>query len=261
MAIKTDGTLWAIGGYNYQGQLGLNADTGTFVGKSSPIQVGALTDWLRIVSGGYHCLAVKTNGTLWSWGYNNGTLGLGNTTNRSSPVQVGGDTTWSTISAGVYHSLAVKSNGTMWAWGENASNGRLGLGDTTDRLTPTQIGGLTTWSTVSAGRYYGIAVKTDGTMWAWGSNNNGQLGLGNTTDRSSPVQVGALTNWLSVAGGDNTLFGIKTDGTLWSSGHNNNGQLGDGTTTNRSSPIQVGALTTWSSVASKSTHVMAFASV
>jgi alpha-tubulin suppressor-like RCC1 family protein len=98
-------------------------------------------------------------------------------------------------------------------------------------------------------------------MWAWGSNNNGQLGLGNTTDRSSPVQVGALTNWLSVAGGDNTLFGIKTDGTLWSSGHNNNGQLGDGTTTNRSSPIQVGALTTWSSVASKSTHVMAFASV
>jgi len=77
----------------------------------------------------------------------------------------------------------------------------LGLGDTTNRSSPVQVGGLTTWLTVSAGNYYSLATKTDGTLWSWGRNTNGRLGLGDITNRSSPVQVGALTTWLTLSTG------------------------------------------------------------
>ncbi len=101
---------------------------------------------------------------------------------------------------------------------------------------------------------YTIAIKTDGTLWAWGFNIVGNLGLGDTANRSSPVQVGALTTWASTACGSNHTLAIKTDGTLWAWGQNNEGQLGLGNTTDRSSPVQVGALTTWYSTAAKSTQ-------
>ena len=77
----------------------------------------------------------------------------------------------------------------------------LGLGNTTNYSSPKQIGGLTSWAQVANGFYASIAVKTDGTLWSWGSNTYGQLGLSDTTSRSSPVQAGALTTWLKVASG------------------------------------------------------------
>ena len=89
----------------------------------------------------------------------------------------------------------------MWSWGFN-SDGRLGLVDTTSRSSPVQIGALTTWSSVTAGEYFSMAIKTDGTMWSWGGNSYGQLGVGDTTNRSSPVQIGDLTTWLSVTAGN-----------------------------------------------------------
>ena len=88
----------------------------------------------------------------------------------------------------------------LWAWGYNTS-GELGLGNTTNRSSPVQVGALTTWLSIAAGDYYSMAIKTDGTMWSWGGNDAGRLGLGDTTNQSSPVQVGSLTNWYSVAGG------------------------------------------------------------
>jgi alpha-tubulin suppressor-like RCC1 family protein len=97
----------------------------------------------------------------------------------------------------------------------------------------------------ASGNYSSYAVKTDGTLWAWGDGGNGQLGQGNTTTYSSPVQVGALTTWSTVGGGRNHALAIKTDGTLWVWGSNGYGQLGQGNTTDYSSPVQVGALTTW----------------
>ena len=92
-----------------------------------------------------------------------------------------------------------------------------------------------------------MAVKTDGTLWAWGANLNGRLGTGNTTNYSSPVQIGLLTDWKQVSSGGSHTVAVKTNGTLWAWGLNSEGRLGSGNTTTYSSPVQIGALTNWSS--------------
>ena len=188
---------------------------------------------------------------LWSWGCNeSGQLGLGNTTIRSSPVQVGALTTWSNVFGGAAgEGFATKTDGTLWAWGNN-NQGQLGLGNTTSRSSPVQVGALTDWSDakISSSLSSTLAVKSNGTLWAWGWGGYGSLGQGNTTSRSSPVQVGALTTWAEVSVGFGNVLAVKTDGTLWSWGFGVEGGLGQGNTTNRSSPVQVGALTNWSKV-------------
>jgi hypothetical protein len=245
LAIKTDGTLWAWG-YNNYGQLG----NGNRTNYSSPIQIGALTNWLQ-VSGCYrHSLAVKTDGTLWAWGQNSsGQLGLGNTTNYSSPKQVGSLTYWLFAVASNYtgSSLVIKNDGTLWSWGYNGF-GQLGLGNRTSYSSPKQIGVLTNWSKLASGAMDPgsvLAVKTDGTLWAWGHNQYGNLGFGNANYYSSPKQVGSLTNWLTVSAGYQTSSAVKTNGTLWTWGRGGNGVLGQGTNANVNSPVQVGALNTW----------------
>ena len=246
--------VWGFG-YNGYGQIG----DGTTTNRSSPVQVGALTNWSKIApqSDGY--IAVKSDGTLWAWGRNTyGALGLGDTTNRSSPVQVGALTTWVEVGATKFGGFAIKTDGTLWAWGLNTA-GELGIGDITNRSSPVQVGALTDWYKVDGGNAFAVAIKTDGTLWAWGRNDNGRLGDGTTTGRSSPVQIGSLTNWSSLGKLQSceSCRAIKTDGTLWAWGGNPSGALGLGDTTNRSSPVQVGALTTWLEVAAGYNHTLA----
>jgi len=249
LATKTDGSLWAWG-YNGQGRLGLGNNSGT-TSYSSPAQVGTLTNWL-IASAGYnHAVAIKTDGTLWTWGLNSsGQLGLGNTTSYSSPKQVGNLTNWSNAIGRQTHNLAIKTDGTLWAWGWNL--GALGLGNTTNYSSPVQVGSGTNWSKISTNTYVSFAIKTDGTLWSWGQNNFGQLGQGTSSATmlySSPKQVGALTTWSRVSNGIYNTVAIRTDGTLWAWGRNLYGELGLGNITNYSSPRQVGALTYWINVA------------
>jgi len=237
--------------------------TGLSAGQSYTVTVSATNAYgpSGMSAASNSAVATKYSGQLWMWGRNTyGQLGDSSTTNRSSPVQVGALTTWVQMAGGRYNSAGIKSDGTLWCWGRNY-HGALGQGDTTDRSSPTQVGALTTWAQVGTDEGSGgftMAVKTDGTLWAWGWNNYGQLCLGDTSDRSSPVQVGALTDWLSIAGGHYNIVAVKTDGTLWTCGYNNKGQLAQGNITNRSSPVQVGALTNWSKITAGSAHLAAF---
>ncbi len=254
-ATKTNGTLWTWGN-NASGSLGL----GDLTHRSSPVQVGALTDWYTVATGGDRlssdtagCLAIKTNGTLWAWGSNSlGKLGLGDTTDRSSPVQVGALTDWKQISCGDNHCLAIKTDGTLWAWGDN-TYGQLGLGDTTHRSSPVQVGSLTNWKFIAAGGTVSAAITNTNSLFMWGYNLDGQLALGDTTHRSSPVQVGASTDWKQIDVSSGNVHAIRTNGTLWAWGNGGQGSvynLGLGAvSTHRSSPVQVGALTNWKQVA------------
>ena len=254
-AIKTDGTLWTWGFTSNPsgvdvGSLGDN----TTVNKSSPVQtIAGGTNWKQ-VSANQNMAAIKTDGTLWVWGYNLwGNLGIGTSgsgTNKSSPVQtVAGGTNWKQVSAGGNTTAAIKTDGTLWVWGYNYS-GQLGDGTTVDKSSPVQtVAGGTTWKQVSTGGNNTAAIKTDGTLWIWGYNNVGQLGNGTTVDKSSPVQtVSGGTTWKQVSAGGGTAA-IKTDGTLWMWGDNEYGQIGDGTTVDKSSPVQtVAGGTNWKQV-------------
>jgi len=257
LAVKTDGTLWGWG-RNSKGYLGLGDTTV----RSSPVQVGSLTDWDSVSAGQDHTLAVKTDGTLWAWGNNqNRKLGIGIGDDKSSPVQVQTDTDWASCCAasaalGAF-SLAIKTNGTIWGWGRN-NFGQLGTGNVQQESSPVQIGSSTDWASINAGASDSFATKTDGSLWAIGGFNAfGDLGQGDTIQRSSPVQIGGLTDWASVSGGSNAALAVKTDGTLWAWGGNGQGYLGDGTTVKRSSPVQIGSLTDWSEVEFRTNHTLA----
>ena len=255
--IQSNGTLW-VAGYNGYGQLGVNTST---LAISSLVQVGSLSVWTQVALGIYHMLALQSNGTLWSCGYNNyGQLGLGNRTNRSSPVQVGASSNWAQIYSNQYYSLAIQSNGTLWGWGLN-SYGELGQNNQTNYSSPSQVGSLSTWSQASCGHNSSLAIKTDATLWSWGLNTYGQLGNNSTNNISSPIQIALTpTRFTQVSCGYNYYsLGIQSPGTLWSWGSNSYGQLGVNTdgTNNTSSPVQVGVVNYWTQIAAGNAHWLA----
>ena len=252
-AIKTDGTLWCWGSGAY-GQCGNNTSTL----QQSPVQTVSGGNLWKTVSTGYGAnFAIKTDGTLWCWGYNsNGNLGDNTRTWRSSPIQtVSGGTNWESVSAGGNTVGAIKTDGTLWMWGSN-SYGAIGNNanpaGTGAYSSPVQtVSGGTNWKQVSVGEGNTAAIKTDGTLWTWGRNGQGQLGVNDITHRSSPVQtIASGTNWRQASPKSYlACSAIKTDGTLWTWGYNNYGQLGDNTLIHRSSPVQtVAGGTNWKQV-------------
>jgi len=190
---------------------------------------------------------------IWAWGNNNyGNLGDNTTCCRHVPAPIlDGSAGWSQISGAQNHSFAIKTDGTMWAWG-SGNGGKLGNNTETNRSSPVLvIGGFADWCQASGGNQNTLAVRTNGTAWAWGCNGSGQLGNGTTTAHSSPVSViGGFTNWRQVSSGDTShSLGVRQNGSAWAWGYNNSGRLGDNTTTNRSSPVSVvGGFTDWCQV-------------
>ena len=240
-AIKTDGTLW-VWGRNLNGFLGIDV-AGDTNNRTTPVTTFAGgTNWKQVDCGGSVAAAIKTDGTLWTWGQNNpfGNLGVNDANNRCTPVTTfAGGTNWKQVSCNQNNTAAIKTDGTLWTWGYNAS-GQLGVNDTNTRCTPvTTFAGGTNWKQVAACGSYTAAVKTDGTLWTWGGNTHGGLGVNDTNTRCTPVTtfVGG-TNWkqVDVSGFQHTAA-IKTDGTLWTWGRNSYGQLGINNTDKRCTPV------------------------
>jgi alpha-tubulin suppressor-like RCC1 family protein len=246
LALKNDGTVLAWG-LNQDGELG----DGTNTDSSTPVEVndpndpsGYLTGVSAIAAGGAHSLALKSDGSVWAWGSNfSGQLGDGTTTDSSNkPVKVANLSGVEAISGGgaPSYNLALKDDGTVWAWGDNTASqgsrigGQLGDDEISSSNTPLQVsdlpGGI---DAIAAGAEHGLALKDDGTVWAWGYNFFGQLGNGTTTDSSSskPVQVSELVGIKAIAAGGSFSLALKDDGTVWAWGDNRFGQLGDGTFT------------------------------
>jgi alpha-tubulin suppressor-like RCC1 family protein len=261
--IVYNNSAWAWG-YNDRGQLGDN----TTVNKSSPISViGGFTDWCQISAGFCRTsLGVRQNGTAWGWGDNDtfGQLGDNSTVNKSSPVSVvGGFTDWCQVSSGNLHSLGVRTNGTAWAWGQN---NRGQLGDNTGgpgvlKSSPVSVvGGFTNWCQISAGVEQSLAVRTNGTAWAWGSGYRGQLGDNTTASKSSPVSVvGGFTDWCQVSAGSDFSLGVRQNGTAWAWGRGSLGVLGNNYTgADQQSPVSViGGFTDWCQISAGTNHSVA----
>jgi alpha-tubulin suppressor-like RCC1 family protein len=239
------------------GRLGNN----NTIDRSSPVSVvGGFTDWCQLSAGTCHSLGVRCNGSAWAWGLNTcGRLGDDTAVSRSSPVSVvGGFTDWCDIRAGGGHSLGVRQNGTVWAWGAG-SDGRLGDNTIVSKSSPVSVvGGFTDWYRVSAGANHSLAVRRNGTAWAWGYNNCGRLGDNTTTNRSSPVSVvGGFTDWCQLSAGLSHSLGVRQNGTAWAWGQNCS-TLGDNSLLARSSPVSVvGGFTDWCQVSAGWCHSLA----
>jgi hypothetical protein len=161
------------------------------------------------------------------------------------------------LATGQAHSLALRSDGTVWAWGDDSS-GQLGDGKTSGTdAHPAKVPGLSSIIAISAGETYSLAARSDGTVWAWGSNEFGNLGDGSTTPRPSSVQVSGLTGVTKVAAANALSVALKSDGTVWAWGFNDSGQLGNGSRKDSPVPVQVQGLSGMVAVAASGEHALA----
>jgi RHS repeat-associated protein len=213
---------------------------------------------VAVAAGDGHSLALRGDGTVWTWGANfDGQLGDGTTTERHAPVQAAGGLTGITsIAAGANHSLAVKSDGSVWGWGNN-DDGELGIGNTTRQSAPTQMATLSNATAVAGGDFHSLVLQRDGTVWGTGNNSTGQLGDGTTTNHSSPIQTaGGLSGIVAVSAGSYHSLALKNDGTVWTWGANWQGQLGGWSNVNQSLPIQAWNLQGQGAVSTSKEHAL-----
>lgn len=181
--------------------------------------------WKSVNTGDGTTYAIDKDGSLWSFGWNeSGQMGIDDKTQKISvPTQVGTDKDWAMTNAGQAYGFFIKNDGTLWAAGDN-TNGVSGVGDgATSHKVPTQVGKDSNWKTVSCSRFFGhtaSAIKTDGTLWAWGDGRSGQLGIGSYSSKTIPTQVGTDNDWAQVSLGNEFTIALKTDGTLWGWGVN-----------------------------------------
>jgi alpha-tubulin suppressor-like RCC1 family protein len=227
IALTSDGTVWASGN-NASAELG----DGTIINRSLPTEVPGLSGVTVAIAGGRFSLALKVDGTVWAWGSTNGgvlanslisnssTQVTFNAYASSSPNQISGLTGIVAIAPGWDHALAIKSGGSVWSWGANYY-GELGNGTVSGSGGPAQVPGLSSIVAIAAGgQGQSFAIKSDGSLWAWGKNDLGQLGDGTKANRSSPILVSGLNNVVSVAADWSATLAVCSDGSVWQWGNN-----------------------------------------
>jgi alpha-tubulin suppressor-like RCC1 family protein len=264
VGVAADGSV-AAWGANANAQIG----DGTHTDRSAPTNVLAAgcvwpapraprgeTD--RVTCEYLHSLVVRSEGSLYSWGdATEGQVGDGTFTDRPSPVPVGPAFVWRSAVAGGFFSVALRHDGSLYTWGAN-NYGQLGLGgvDYAHKASPQRVGSANDWVAAAAGMYHVLALKANGTLWAWGYNFDGQLGIGNRTSTNVPTQVGSATDWVAISAGGYASHGIRADGSLYSWGNNGFGQLGLGDQTLRTTPTRVGSANTWVGVSGGGNHTL-----
>lgn len=242
LILASDGSLWTWGS-DFLGWpvLGL-AD-----GANSSMRlrrIGKETNWVSVSAGEGFNLALKLDGTLWTWGES---VEVRNARLREikTPTLAAPDNDWKQATAGGMHIVALKTNGTLWAWGNNWT-GSVGISVTNGSSTPVQIGSDTNWIRVWTGIAESVAMKSDHTLWYWGENPDPAVKMG-TGQISSPMQVSPDTNWVDVGFGPWTVFAIKSDGTLWSWGWCAESFTGAKDASQNSVPMRVGTNSDWRS--------------
>lgn len=244
MALLADGTVKTWGN-NSSGELG----NGTVGGMSSSVvTVSGLSRTLAIAAEFFSSSALRADGSVWVWGENtHGELGdptLSTSTPVPTPRRVPSLSGVSAIAGGAHSIAAIKATGSVKSFGSNA-NGELGLGQTSTQLASSNIplaivplapAVLPPFKAVSSSSsMHRLALASDGSVWAWGSNQYGELG--NTgPDSPNPVKVNGISDIIAVYAGDYDSMALRADGTLWAWGSNVVGNLGNGTTSTTPNP-------------------------
>ena len=250
-AIKPNGEAWSWGNNTY-GQLGRV----TGASDNTPAQVTDLSGVVSLSLGEYHTLVLREDGSVRAFGRDDhGQLGDGpdDSSGTNSNIKIvtpslpdGAKAV--AVEAGRYYSLALLSDGTVYAWGQN-DVGQLGIGNTdSPKNAPGLIEGLDNVIALAAGDDHTLALKADGSIWAWGDNPNGELGTGDNNRYTNPVQLSSITATAIAAGGNHSVA-LLSGGTVWTWGYNNHGQLGDGSTTSRNTPLELTGLPKVSKIA------------
>lgn len=238
--LAPDGSLWTWGGHQHQlaGILPSRKLT------TKPVQVGTGFDWARVAASYNTTLAVKTNGTLWGWGYSHeGELLAVSKTTPLPLAQLGSDADWADVHVGHGHVLALKRDGSLWAWGRNAY-GAVGDGTGTNALTPTHISPPAKWKSVVGPAFNSFGIQTDGTLWGWGHD----LLSGSKAHLLVPTLLDTSTNWVTLSAGDFAMLAVKADGTLWICGQNAHHFASGTGARSGASMMQIGAETDWREV-------------
>jgi alpha-tubulin suppressor-like RCC1 family protein len=221
LALKSDGTIWAWGA-NYCGQLGngrkgMKLTNGTPNLHDYPVHTVEGNDWVQVVAGSVCSYALKRDGTLWAWGLNNFCqLGIGSWADSPMAVQVGTATNWVKVRAGGVSAAAIQSDGSLWIWGGSPKLGNTASQGPQNLLVPTRFTSDTNWMDVSVAFNLWLAIKSDGTLWAWG--RNAFFFSGASPDVcETPTQVGPDTDWQSVCSSRGGFYNLlkKRNGSFW----------------------------------------------
>lgn len=234
--LDTQGRVWTCGENKY-GTLG----DGTVVDKMYWVRSAGLDDAVDVTAGYGHVHALRSDGTVWGWGFaGSGRLGFSSPTlSVCVPTLVPGLAGITKISAGHYHTAALGSDGKVWAWGSN-DVGQLGAGDTAPRSGPVQVSALSGIIDICAASDFTIALSGDGKVWAWGANSSGMLGNGGSTNSPVPVQVDIPADVVAIAAGTLHCLALSSNGDVWGWGSNAYGQADGKTTANVLVPGKIG---------------------